>query len=94
MRIEFTSSNMDFEEVVFEIRTGNQVLERRRVRAPEDMLKMMYLNYMQQIAGRPERMHLSMRGEVTIWDEFEKKQKILPKSVDYWNWNFEGEPEF
>ena len=94
MEIRFSSSNMDFEEVVFEIRTGNQILERRRVRAPEDMLKMMYLDYMRQMAGCPEHMHLSMRGEAVIWDEFEQKQKILPKSVDYWNWNFEGEPEF
>ena len=76
MEIRFSSSGMDFEEVVFEIRTGNQILERRRVRAPEEMLKMMYLNYVQQMAGRPEHMHLSMRGEVTIWDDFEKKQKM------------------
>ena len=61
------------------------------MQAPEEMLKLMFLNYVQQLAERREPMHLRMSGEDVIWDNFENKQKIIPKRIDYWNYNYEGE---
>lgn len=52
---------------------------------------MMFLNYVQQCAAHHEPMHLRMSGQDIIWDEFEQRQKVLPKRIDYWNYNYEGE---
>ena len=83
--------DMNIEQVIYEIWLGNELIHREQVRAPEDMLKMMFLNYVQQMAGRHEPMHLRMSGQEVIWDEFEQRQKVLPKRIDYWNYNYEGE---
>lgn len=52
---------------------------------------MMFMNYVEQMVGRREPMHLRMSGQEVIWDEFEGRQKVLPKRIDYWNYNYEGE---
>ena len=85
------NQDMNIEQVIYEIWLGNELIHREQVRAPEDMLKMMFLNYVQQMAGRREPMHLRMSGQDIIWDEFEQKQKVIPKRIDYWNYNYEGE---
>ena len=83
--------NLETEKVVFEIYLGNQLIQSQVVTAPEEMLKMMFLNYIQQLAVQKQPMHLRMRGEDIIWDNFENRQKVLPKYIDYWNYNYEGE---
>ena len=85
------NQDMNIEQVIYEIWLGNELIHREQVRAPEDMLTMMFLNYVQQMAGRSEPMHLRMSGQEVIWDEFEQRQKVLPKRIDYWNYNYEGE---
>ena len=85
------NQDMNIEQVTYEIWLGNELIHREQVQAPEDMLKMMFLNYVQQCAARHEPMHLRMSGQEVIWDEFEQKQKTLPKRIDYWNYNYEGE---
>ena len=91
MFINFSSEDFQTEKVLFEIFLGNQPIQRQQVNAPRAMLEAMFLNYVQELAARNEPMHLKMSGEVEIWDEFENCRKILPKSIDYWNYNYEGE---
>lgn len=79
------------EKVLFEIKIGNQVIERQEVAAPKEMLIAMFMNYVQQMAGNPQHMHLRMSGEEVIWDNFENKQKVIPKYIDYWNWDYQDE---
>ena len=84
--------DLNFEEVTFEIYLGNQIIERRRAHAPEDMLKMMFMSYCEQLyANRPQPMCVKMLGEEQIWSEFDNTMKVIPKSVCYWNYNYEGE---
>lgn len=91
MFINFNNFNQNSESVIFEIWLGNQLIQKQSMQAPEEMLKLMFLNYVQQLAERREPMHLRMSGEDVIWDNFENKQKIIPKRIDYWNYNYEGE---
>ena len=85
------NQDINIEQVTYEIWLGNELIHREQVQAPEDMLKMMFLNYVQQCAARREPMHLRMSGQEVIWDELEQQQKVLPKRIDYWNYNYEGE---
>ena len=87
MFINFGREDFDFEKVLFEVWIGNQLVERQEVQAPEEMLTMMFLNYVQQMAGQRNPMHLRMSGTAEIWDQYEKKRKVLPKSIDYWNYD-------
>ena len=85
------NQDMNIEQVIYEVWLGDELNHREQVQAPEDMLKMMFLNYVQQCAAHREPMHLRMSGQEVIWDEFEQRQKVLPKRIDYWNYNYEGE---
>ena len=81
----------EFETVIYEVWLGDELIHRKQMRAPEDMLKMMFMDYVQRCAVCHEPMHLRMSGQEVIWDEFEQQQKVLPKRIDYWNYNYEGE---
>ena len=85
------NSGFDVEEVLFEIFLGNQLIERKQVSAPEEMLKMMFLSYVQQLAQERQPMHLKMSRTTNIWNNFDNEMRSIPVSVDYWNWNYEGE---
>ena len=87
----FININNDFETVVYEVWLGEQLIERQQVQAPEEMLKLMFMNYVQELACHKEPMHLRMSGTVKIWDQLEGKFKVLPKSIDYWNYNYQEE---
>ena len=79
--------DLGIEEVVFELKLGNQTIERQKIQAPQQMLIAMFMNYVQQIAGQKSPMYLCMSGKEVIWDNFEQKEKIIPKSVEFWNYD-------
>ena len=67
--------DLGVEEVTFELKLGNQTIERKKIQAPRQMLEMMFMNYVQQMRGHPSPLYLCMSGNEIIWDNFEQKQK-------------------
>lgn len=91
MFININSTGFEIETVLFEVFLGNQLIRREQASMPREVLEMRFMHYAQELATRKEPMHLRMSGTVEIWDEFENKMKTLPRSIDYWNYNYEGE---
>ena len=86
MFIDF-GGDLGLEEVTFELKLGNQTIERKKVQAPQPMLIAMFMGYLQQMKGHPSPLYLCMSGEEVVWDSFEQKQKIIPKSIECWNYD-------
>ena len=89
MFFNFSSENFQNEAVTFEIFLGNQLIHKQQISAPRFMIESMFMDYVQQLAARNDPMHLKMTGQFEFWDEFENCMKVLPKSIDYWNYNYE-----
>lgn len=79
--------DLGVEEVVFELKLGNQVIEQKKIQAPRQMLEAIFMNYVQQMRNNSQPLYLCMSGKEIIWDDFEQKQKIIPKSIECWNYN-------
>lgn len=76
--------------VIIETYIGNQCIQRQSLNAPEQVLKIQFMGLMQQIAQENRPMCVKMIVYDVIWDEFEKKQKVLENYVEFKNKLMEG----
>lgn len=72
-------------QVIIETYIGNQCIQRQQLEAPEQMLKMQFMGLMQQIAQDNRPMKCKMILYDVIWDNIEKKQKVLENYVEFKN---------
>lgn len=77
-------------QVIIETYLGIQCIQRQSLNAPEQVLKMQFMGLMQQIAQENRPMRVKMIVLDVIWDEIEKKQKVLNNYVEFRNKLMEG----
>ncbi len=72
-------------QVIIETYLGTQCIQRQSLNAPEQILKMQFMGLVQQIAQENRPMRAKMIIPEVIWDEIEKKQKVLENYVEFRN---------
>lgn len=77
-------------QVIIEIYIGTQCIQRQSLSAPEQFLKMQFIGLAQQIAQENRPMRVKMIVPEVIWDDIEKKQKVLENYVEFRNKLMEG----
>lgn len=72
-------------EVIFEVYIEDKLTNRQQMQAPKEMIIANFVQTAKQIKAdkRPIKIKL-IRPEI-IWDEFEKKQKILNNEIELSN---------
>lgn len=76
--------------VIIETYIGTQCIQRQPLNAPEQVLKMQFIGLVQQIAQENRPMRVKMIVPDVIWDDIEKKQKVLENYVEFKNKLMEG----
>lgn len=85
--------DFDFSEtypVIVETYLGTQCIQRQQLNAPEGILKAQFMGLTQQIANEDKPMRVKMIVPEVIWDNYEKKQKVLNNYVKFKNKLMEG----
>lgn len=93
MFVNFDAFNFGFEEtysVIIETYIGNQCVQRQSLNAPESILKAQFMGLIQQIAQENRPMRVKMIVPEVIWDDIEKKQKVMNNYVEFKNKLMEG----
>lgn len=77
-------------QVIIETYIGNQCVQRQSLNAPEQFLKMQFIGIAQQIVQENRPMRVKMIVSEVIWDEIEKKQKVMNNYVEFKNKLMDG----
>lgn len=77
-------------KVIIETYLGNQLIQRQSLNAPSEILKAQFVGLMQQIMNEDKPYRVRMTVPEVIWDNYEKKQKILTNYVEFRNKLMEG----
>lgn len=72
-------------EVTFEVWVGDDLINKQMMQAPKEIIIANFLNTAKQIKNDNRPIKLKMIVPEVIWDEFEKKQKILNNGVEVIN---------
>lgn len=75
-------------DVTFEVYIEDKLSNRQTTQAPKEMVVASFLQTAQQIQKDKRPIRFKMIVPNVIWDEFEKKQKVLNNSVEYSNDSF------
>ena len=84
--------NSIFEEpmdVIFEQYIGNACVQRQKLIMPPTFLEAQFKSMMNQIARQSQPMKIKMIRFEEIWDEFEKKRKVIENFIEFQNWRDE-----
>lgn len=73
-------------DVTFTIYVGNQPIQKMQMRSIRPFLEAQFMSIVQQIASQKQPMKVVMSREEVIWDQFEQKNKILPYTVEFQNY--------
>lgn len=84
--MRFTFNNI-FEpyEVTFEIYIGDTLAKTQTMQAPKEMLMASFMQTVNQVARDKRPMKIRMSRPEIIWDEFEKREKVLTNEVVFGN---------
>ena len=78
----FGVNNMlEIYEVAFEIYIEDKLVKRQVLQAPKEMLIANFLQAAKQIRGDQRPMKIRMMNQCVIWDNFEKKGKVLDNEI-------------
>lgn len=69
-------------EVIFEVYIEDKLTNRQQMKAPKQMLIANFVQTAKQIKNDQRPIKLKMIVPVTIWDNFENKQKVLNNEVE------------
>ena len=75
----------DAYEVDFEVYVGDQLTQRQKIKAPQEMLMINFIQTAQQIGSNVRPMKIKMTRPETIWDSFENKEKVLTNEISFSN---------
>lgn len=73
-------------DVTYTIYLGNQPIKRIMMSGPRQMLEAQFMSFVQEITAQNQPMKVVMSREEIIWDQFEQKQKVLPLTVEFQNY--------
>ena len=85
MRFSFNSFGLETYEVSFEIYVEDKLVQKQFNDAPKEMLMMSFIRAMEQIGRDKRPMKLVMSRPETIWDSFERKEKVVDNFVSFSN---------
>lgn len=74
----------DIYDVVFEIYVDNSV-RKQRMQAPKEMIKLNFIQTVNQMVEDSRPIKIRMIREEVIWDKFENKQKTLENVIEFRN---------
>lgn len=81
INIEDIEDQLGIYEVIFEVYIKDKLTNRQAMKAPKDMLIMNFIETAKQIKNDQRPIKIKMIRPYTIWDEFEKQQKILNNEI-------------
>lgn len=76
MRFSFNPFG-DTYEVTFKIYNEDKLVQSQTTQAPEEIIKMNFIQLVDQIGPDKRPMKMVMSRPETIWDNFENREKIL-----------------
>lgn len=76
---------LDMHEVIIEVYIGDTLTNRQQMKAPRDILISNFVNTAKQMRNDQRPIRLKMIRPEMIWDEFEKRQKILNNEIEISN---------
>jgi hypothetical protein len=89
---------LEIHEVIFEVYIENNLTNRQQMQAPKEMLIANFIETAKKIKNDQRPIKIKMIVPYTIWDEFEKQQKVLYNEVslnnnamDAWEANSKNE---
>ena len=75
--------------VVLEQYIGNACVQRQKLSMQPIFLKAQFKQMINQIAKQKQPMKIKMIRFEEIWDEFEKKRKVIENFIEFQNWRDE-----
>lgn len=75
----------DTYEVDYEIYVGEQLVQKQKMKAPQEILMINFMQAAQQVSGDGKPIKIKMLRQETIWDSFEKKEKVLNNEIEFSN---------
>lgn len=72
-------------EVIIEVYIEDKLTNRRQMQAPKEVLIANFLNTAKQMKNDQRPIKLKMIRPEMIWDEFEKKQRIINNEIELSN---------
>ncbi len=75
----------EMHEVIIEVYIEDKLTNRRQMQAPKEVLIANFLNTAKQMKNDQRPIKLKMIRPEMIWDEFEKKQRIINNEIELSN---------
>lgn len=75
--------------VTFTIYLGNQPIKQWMMEAPRPFIEMQFIQTVQEIISQTQPMKVVVSREEIIWDQFEQKQKVIPYTMEFQNYQEE-----
>lgn len=72
---------LDIHEVIFEVYIEDKLTNRQQMQAPKEMLIANFVETAKKIKNDQRPIKIKMIRPYTIWDEFEKQQKVLCNEI-------------
>lgn len=76
---------LDIQEVIFEIYIEDKLTNRQQMQAPKEMIIANFVQTAKQIKTDRRPIKIKMIKPNIIWDNFEKKQKVLNNEIELSN---------
>lgn len=76
---------LDVHTVTFEVYVEDKLIGKQSQQAPKEMLKLNFMQTMEQISKDQKPMKIKMIREEVIWDNFENTQKTLYPELSFSN---------
>lgn len=74
----------EMEECIIEIKIGNQI-QRQRIQGMVEMIQMQFVQMLQEVGHSDQPIRVKLIKEDIIWNQFEKKSKVLENSIQFAN---------
>lgn len=72
-------------EVTFDVFIEDQMTNRQILKAPKEMLIMQFIQLYEQVKQDKRPIKIRMSRPITIWDNFENVEKLIPNTVTFSN---------
>lgn len=75
---------MELFDILFEVFLEDKAILRQFITAPREVHERHFMVLFEQVRNDPRPLRLKMSRDIVIWDEFEKRQKVLTNSIEAW----------
>ena len=76
---------LEMHEVIFEIYIEDKLVNRQQMQAPKEILITNFLQTAKQIKNDQRPIKIKMIKPETIWDDFEKRERVLNNEIEISN---------